>query len=136
MSSLASSFGIPCPSCGSLLSADELRSGGTAICARCTHHFLYQPLGDTSATSRKAAASLALAIASLLFFCLTALPAAVLGGWALFDIHRSEGRLRGSKLAIAGIALSMLCGFLSLIVWALLLPAIQMLLSRPAAGSN
>jgi uncharacterized paraquat-inducible protein A len=124
-----------CPSCGSLLSTDGLRSGGNAICAHCTHHFLYQPLGDTSATSRKAVASLALAVASLLFFCLTAVPGALLGGWALVDIHRSEGRLRGSKRAVAGIMLSILCAFLWPFIWALLLPAIQILRQR-AAGSN
>ncbi|HVX13867.1 MAG TPA: DUF4190 domain-containing protein [Pirellulales bacterium] len=114
------------------MSAGELRSGGTAVCARCTHHFPYQPSPDTSTTSRKAKASLVLATASLLFCCLTAVPALVLGGWALFDIHRHEGRLRGRNLALTAIVLTLLCSFLSLIVWGLLLPVIQALLSRDA----
>lgn len=79
--------------------------------------------------SRKAVASLVLALASLVFFCLTAIPALVLGGLALVDIQRDDDR-RGRSLAVAGILLSLVCGFLSLIVWAFLLPALQMLLHR------
>ena len=83
--------------------------------------------------SNKAVASLMLGVASVVGFCLTAVPGVVLGGWALADINRHEDRLRGRKLAIAGMVLSIVCGFLSLIVWALLLPAIQMLMSHGPA---
>lgn len=134
MSSINLSPSVACPSCAAVLAADELLGGGPAICAHCGHHFLFQPGGDTRRLSRKAVASLVLGVASLLFFCLTAIPALILGGLALIDLHRHEDGLRGRKLAVAGIVLSVLFGFLSLIVWALLLPAIQMLLSRQAAA--
>lgn len=129
-SSVESAARVVCPNCGMLLAADELSAGGKAICANCAHHFLFQPLGDRRTMSRKAVASLALAIASLLGFCLTAVPGVLLGAWALADINRHEDRLRGRKLAVAGMVLCLICGFLSLIVWALLLPAIQMLLHK------
>ncbi len=128
MSSVASSVSVPCPRCGSSLAADELRFGDIAICAGCTHHFLYQPQPETLTASRKAEWSLLLAIASLLFFCLTAVPALILGAWALVDIHRHKGRLRGRNVAVTALVLAVLCCFLSLIVWALLLPAINLYL--------
>jgi hypothetical protein len=136
MSSVESSLLVECASCRATLVADDLKSGGKAICANCSHHFLFQPLGDTRATSRKAVASLVLGIASLFGFCLTAAPGLILGGWALVDIRRHEDQLGGRKLAVAGIVLSLICGFLSLIVWALLLPAIQLLLSRQPGAAN
>lgn len=128
MSTLEAALRPTCPSCGVVLIAEELPLGGKALCANCGHRFTFQPLGDTRRLSRKAVASLALGIASLVGFCLTALPAVVLGAWALADIHRDEERLRGRKLAIAGMVLSVLCGFLSLVVWVVLLPAIQRML--------
>ena len=129
MSSAIASPTVTCTNCAAVLATDELPVGGPAICAKCGHHFLFRPWGETRRLSRRAVASLVLGVASLLFFCLTAIPALVLGGVALFDLARHEDRLRGRKLAIAGMLLSVLCAFLSLIVWALLLPAIQMLLA-------
>lgn len=117
---------VACPACGSLLAAESAAVGGNVICARCRHSFVYRLSESTTRLSRKAVASLMLAIASLLFFCLTAIPALVLGGIALVDLARNDG-LHGRNLAVAGILLSILCGFLSLIVWAFLLPALQML---------
>jgi uncharacterized paraquat-inducible protein A len=130
MSTLEATLRPTCPSCGVVLIADELPSGGKALCANCGHRFQFQPLGDTRRTSRKAVASLALGIASLLGFCLTALPGVLLGAWALADIHRDEERLRGRKMAITGMVLSVVFGFLALVVWAVLLPAIQMLMAQ------
>ena len=127
MSSIECRLRVTCPGCGSLLVGDDVAGGGNVICAHCRLPFVYQPSAVATRLSRKAVASLALAIASLFFFCLTAIPALVLGGLALADIHRHEDRLRGRSLAVAGILLSLLCGFLSLIVWALLLPALQRL---------
>ena len=133
MSSAPTSSTVGCPNCAAALAIDELAGGGPAICANCGHYFFFQPLEHTRRLSRKAVASLVLGVASLLFFCLAAIPALVLGGLALVDLRRQEDRLRGRKLAIAGMLLSVLCAFLSIIVWALLLPAIQMLLApRPA----
>lgn len=130
MSSVESTLRVACPNCGALLATDELPSGGTAICAKCAHHFVFQPLGDRRTLSRKAVASLVLGIASLLGFCLTAVPGVVLGGWALAEINQNSDRLSGRKLAVAGMVLSVVCGFLALIVWALLLPAIQMMVLK------
>ncbi|MGH7136131.1 MAG: DUF4190 domain-containing protein, partial [Pirellulales bacterium] len=116
--------------CGNLLVADDVVGGGNVICGRCRLPFVYRPSALARRLSRKAVASLVLATASLFFFCLTAIPALVLGGLALIEIHRDEDRLRGRRLAVAGIVMSVLFGFLSLIVWALLLPALQMLRHR------
>jgi uncharacterized paraquat-inducible protein A len=135
MSSLESAIHVACPNCGALLVADGLPGGGNAICASCAHHFLFQPFGDTRRVSRKAVASLALGVVSLVGFCLTAIPGLILGGWALADIHRHDDRLRGRGVAISGIVLSMLFAFLSLFVWALLLPAIQFFLGAPHSAS-
>ena len=118
---------VACPSCGSMLVANDLAAGGTAICARCRRAFLYQPLGDTRRVSRKAVAALSLSVASLLFLCFTATPALILSGLALADIYRHADRLRGRGLAITAIVLSVVFSFLSLVVWALLLPALQTL---------
>lgn len=104
-----------CPNCGALLVAEELPSGGKALCANCGHRFLFQPLGDRPKTSRKAVASLALGIASLLCFCLTGVPGVLLGAWALSDIRRGEERLRGRKLAVTGMVLSIVFGFFATI---------------------
>lgn len=130
MSSSESGLRVSCPSCGTLLVADDMVGGGNVICARCRLPFAYEPSARATRLSRKAVASLVLALASLVFFCLTAIPALVLGGLALVDIQRDDDRLRGRSFAVAGILLSLVCGFLSLIVWAFLLPALQMLLHR------
>jgi hypothetical protein len=50
------------------------------------------------------------------FACVTGLPAILVGRAALDDIARSGGRLRGRKLAIAGIALGMI-GCLFTLAW-------------------
>lgn len=117
MSSFAPALSATCPSCGAVLVADRLPDGGKAICANCAHHFLFAPQGDRRRISRKAVASLVLAIVSLAFSVLTGIPAFVLGAWALFDIHRQEGQLRGRNFAMAGMILSVVCGFLSFFIW-------------------
>jgi len=82
---------------------------------------------DPSVTSGKAITSLVLGV--LFFFaCLTGVPAILLGRQALSDIHLSGGRLKGRKMAVAGIVLGLIgCLFT---VW-LLLPAMRS--SREAA---
>ncbi|WZO99014.1 DUF1559 domain-containing protein [Isosphaeraceae bacterium EP7] len=57
-----------------------------------------------SVTSGKAIASVALG-ALFFFACLSGVPAILLGQFALDDIKRGGGRIRGRRLAIAGIAL-------------------------------
>ena len=127
MSSVEAFPTVSCPNCGTALAAHELAGGGPAICAYCSHPFWFQPQGDVRRVSRKAVASLVLGIASIFFFCLTAIPALTLAALALVDLHRHRYQLRGRNIAVAGIVLAVLCGFSSLMFWALVLPALQML---------
>lgn len=60
-----------------------------------------------SRLSGAAIGSLILGLLSLGLFCLTGLPAAVLGGIAIRQIKRGQGRLRGMPLAIIGILLGL-----------------------------
>src|SRR5262249_22085732 len=55
--------------------------------------------------SPAAAASLALGLASVVLFALTGVPALVLGLRGLRAVNASEGRLKGRRLAVAGMAL-------------------------------
>lgn len=77
----------------------------------------------TTVTSGKAIASLILGILSLLCMFFTGIPAIILGCLGLGDINRSRGRITGSGMAVAGIALGALGS--SVIMIALLLPAVQ-----------
>ncbi len=102
-----------CPDCGRELMVPVLAAKPEVV-------FLPEEPGST-ATSGKAIASLALGI--LFFFAfLTGLPAILIGREALQDIHGSGGRLRGRRMAIAGIVLGVL-GCLFTI--ALVLPAFR-----------
>lgn len=117
-----------CPSCGATLITDGFADGTTILCAQCRYAFEYRPLGDRRQLSRKAMASLVLGVAAALFSCLTAVPGIVLGVMALIEIRRGEETVKGRRIALTGIAASLLLGTLgAAIVWALLLPAIQML---------
>jgi prepilin-type processing-associated H-X9-DG protein len=62
---------------------------------------------EPSATSGKAIASLALG-ALFFFACLSGIPAIILGRQALSDIRLSKGRLKGRKMAVAGIVLGVI----------------------------
>jgi uncharacterized paraquat-inducible protein A len=117
MASVERALTANCPSCTALLDAGRLPAGGRAVCANCGQHFLFQPHGDTRTISRKAVASVILAIASLGLICFTAIPAAILSGWAIVDTYRYPDRLRGRKLAIASLILSFVCAFVSFILW-------------------
>jgi len=59
-----------------------------------------------SQTSGKAIAALVFGIGSLVFYCFAGLPAFILGLIALIDISKSNGRLSGKMLAVAGMLLS------------------------------
>jgi Protein of unknown function (DUF1559)/Domain of unknown function (DUF4190) len=90
------------------------------------------------ATSGKAIASLVLGIASLICSVVTGLPAILFAILGLRDIKRSDGRLTGSGLAIAGLVLGIVGTVLSivpvlLILIGLLVPAVQKV--REAATS-
>jgi hypothetical protein len=62
------------------------------------------------ALSSAAVVSLALGLLSPLLSLIAAVPAFLVGLRALRDIHRSDGRLRGAGLAVAGMALGALAG--------------------------
>jgi hypothetical protein len=76
-------------------------------------------------TSGMAITSMVLGIFS--FFCsiFTALPAIILGIVALGKIDRSQGRLTGKGLAVAGIAMGSVFTLLSVMMALLLIPAVS-----------
>lgn len=116
-----------CPNCGAKLDTQGIARGTTIVCAACRFTFVWQPAGDTRKFSRKAIASLLLGLAAAIFSCLAAVPGVILGVMALVEISRRDEELRGRTTAVIGIAASILLGTLgAAIVWALLLPALQM----------
>lgn len=64
--------------------------------------------GAQARLSKAALAAFLLGLSSLVLLLATALPALFLGVQSMRAINRSEGRLRGQRLAIAGLALSAL----------------------------
>lgn len=80
-------------------------------------------------SSGKATASLVLSLLSIVFCCLTSIPAIILGVMAKSDIKASMGRITGGGQATAGIIIGSIITALSVISIpiniALLLPAIQ-----------
>ena len=78
-------------------------------------------VGQSPRTSKLAIWSLVFGISSLLCSVFTGLIGIILGVLALFKINSSHGRLKGTGLAIAGIACSIV---LSLGVMLLMLPAV------------
>ena len=91
-----------------------------------------QPYGSmgkqsmTPTTSGKAIASLILGLLSVLFSCLTGLPAIILGILAFSDVKRGGGQIKGSGLAIVGIVLAIFLPLIQTIalLLVLLLPAV------------
>jgi|GEM_PF-375400 prepilin-type processing-associated H-X9-DG protein len=65
-------------------------------------------LSEPRRFSKAALAVFVLGASSLVLLLVTALPAFFLGIWAIRTINRSEGRLRGQGLVLAGLALSAL----------------------------
>lgn len=71
--------------------------------------------GTQSRLSKAALAAFVLGASSLVLSLATALPAFFLGVQAIRTINRSEGRLRGQRLAVAGLVLSALMTVLTVI---------------------
>jgi hypothetical protein len=93
--------------------------------------------GPPPRTSGKAIASFVLGLLSPIFCLLTAVPGAILGFMGLGDINRSQGRVKGSGLAITGIVFSLFSTVALaplMIMVLLLLPAINA--AREAARRN
>ena len=126
--------------CGRHFETSEANAGRRARCPDCRREFIvpdpapgpeqkvipwepdftpWEP--EPAATSGKAIASLALG-AFFFFACLSGVPAILLGRQALRDISGSKGRLKGRRVAIAGIVLG-LVGCLFTV--SLLLPAVR-----------
>jgi prepilin-type processing-associated H-X9-DG protein len=100
-----------CPKCGQLLTIPEAAPPPEVV---------YIPVEpEPIATSAKAIVSFVLGLL-FVFACITGLPAILIGRAALDDIARSGGRLRGRRLAIAGIVLGLI-GCLFTLAW--LMPA-------------
>ena len=76
-------------------------------------------------TSGKAIASLVLGISSFACTCFTGIIGLILGIMALGQINKSQGRVSGKGLAIAGIATSSLGMLMTILLIGLLLPAVQ-----------
>jgi ABC-type spermidine/putrescine transport system permease subunit II len=94
------------------LAVEEVPGVNIALCPACRHSFTLRPFVDKRKTSRKAILSLWLGIGTLLFACLTGVPAALVGAVALYEISRNEERLKGRRLAVAGIAMGIFFSFL------------------------
>jgi len=119
-----------CPHCGTRLATEMVDDGTTVLCAACRHPFIFHPSTDLRRFSRKAVASLALGLASTLFWCLAGVPAVVLGVLALIEIRRQHDRLKGGELAIVGIVAACSLGLICTPILAtFLMPAFQALRS-------
>jgi prepilin-type processing-associated H-X9-DG protein len=127
--------------CGRYFETPEINAGRRAKCPVCGHEMIVpvpQPapssevvfITDVSLpthTSGNAIASLVLGFL-FFFFCLSGVPAILLGRKALKEIRESGGRIRGRRMAIAGIVLGI---FGCLLTIPFFLPAIRS--SREAA---
>jgi prepilin-type processing-associated H-X9-DG protein len=120
------SISVTCE-CGRHFETSEVNAGRRARCPDCGReftvpdpvpppevmHILDEP--KRAVTSGKAMASLALGV--LFFFaCFSGLPAIFLGSQALHEIDRSKGRLRGRKIAIAGIVFGVIGFFFTCVI--------------------
>lgn len=94
------------------------------------------PAAAPSKTSRKAIASLILGLLSLVTCLLTGIPAIIFGILGLSSIGKSQGRLTGHGLAVAGIVLGGIGTVLSIpaIIVAVALPALNA--ARETARQN
>lgn len=81
---------------------------------------------DKITQSGKATLSFVLGLLSFVFSIILSIPAIILGALALRDIGRSDGKLKGSGLAISGIVIgSFTLLIMPAILAALLMPAVQ-----------
>jgi hypothetical protein len=100
-----------CPSCGAMLPTTGLTPGVLVQCSRCGKQFNLDAVAPIEQkTSGKAITSMILGFIPVPL--LTGLPAIILGIWALADIRRHAGHLRGSGMAACGIAFGSICTFL------------------------
>jgi tetratricopeptide (TPR) repeat protein len=105
-----------CPNCDSPLLVDPSTVRGTIICAKCRYRFIPGAAAEPVTLSGKAVASALLGLGATLAFCVTGVPAIVLGVLALREIHRSAGQTRGRWLAVTGIVTGTLFGVIGALI--------------------
>lgn len=116
-----------CPSCGQVVNVPPAAAGGGAPgpgAAPPPPGSPAAPEGAVAAEVRTSRAAIWSLILGLLgFLCLPGLVAVPLGILALVNISNSQGRLKGTGLAIGGLVAALVCGFL-VVPAALILPAL------------
>jgi prepilin-type processing-associated H-X9-DG protein len=124
-----------CPKCG------VENANGAQLCASCswvlTSTSTHGPC-PTAKTSGLAIASLVLGILSFFTCFITAIPAIILGVVGLLKINRSAGQLKGTSLAVTGMALPALA-FPIMMLMAILMPTLgrtRGLAQRLVCGTN
>ena len=108
-----------CPKCGAVC------TDTATVCDTCGQQLAPASAGQPR-TCGLAIAALVLGLASLVCLCVTGLPAIICAIAALVTISRSQGRLKGAGLAVAGLIISivmMLVMFIAILV-AMLMPAL------------
>jgi hypothetical protein len=112
---------VQCPKCGNE-NADNVW-----ICGSC-RHVLRDHRGQTefveSRTSKLAVLSLVLGFCSLFLFVLAGIPAIVIGIISIVRIGRSGGMLRGKRIAMAGVLISIFLMGTFFLLWSLDAPPI------------
>src|SRR5260370_2729631 len=94
-----------CPKCNSPL------DGPSQVCPQCSRASVAGSMNPSPTTDGKAVASVLLGVLSIVPLSIFAgVPAVVLGHLSRASVRRSQGRLKGSGLALTGLIL----GYLSL----------------------
>jgi prepilin-type processing-associated H-X9-DG protein len=97
------------------------------FCQQCGQPLAAVPAGAVvgAKTSGLAVTALVLGILCLLCGIFTAIPAIICGIIAMVQISKSQGRLKGMGMAIAGVVLPVILTFVMAILIAILLPALN-----------
>ncbi|MHC4705035.1 MAG: DUF4190 domain-containing protein, partial [Planctomycetota bacterium] len=108
---------MQCPKCG------NENPENVWICGSC-RHVLRENVPIRSRTSKLAIISLLLGILSLPLFVLAGIPGIITGIISIVRIGRSGGMLRGKRIAMAGVLISILLMGTFFLVWSLDAPPI------------
>jgi competence protein ComGC len=99
---------------------------GTQSCQSCSAILDWSnspAIAEPPKTSKLAIASLILGILSIFTCFITGIPAIITGVMSLIKINKSENRLKGLGLAVAGIAMPVIVIPIAAILFAIILPA-------------
>ena len=125
-----------CPKCGAE------NPEGAQLCMTCSWVLTSTSTrgpSPSAKTSGLAVASLVLGILSFLTCFITAIPAIILGIVGLLKINKSSGQLKGTGLAVAGMALPAIAFPIMMLMAAILMPALgrtRGLAQRLVCGTN